>query len=493
MTRSEHDELDTKIMRSSAWALLGFGGLNVASLLTTIVLARLLTPNDFGLVALTLAILAVAQIAQESGLGAALIVHREDLRPAAASVAVFAPVIGLGLYGVVFAAAPLLADLLDEQRLVDIVRVTALILALRGFSVMPVAVLQREMRFRAITTIELASGVAQSVTAIGLAAAGAGVWSLVAGQLALMSIQLALAWTFVPIRPSPFEAQRKTLLDLARFGRYVGIANIVNYANSSADGLVIGRMVGATPLGFFSVGKRLAAMPVGVIGNILGRGVYAALARLQGDLEGFRRVWLENIQRVALLAVPATIGIVFVAAPLVETLFGERWQPAVVVIQVLSLNGVVRTFSATSGEVFQALRRPHLRVVIEVAHLVLLLPALIVGTELDGIRGAAAGIVLVNLATGVPALAIVMRALGVTIRGLARAIERPAIGWALMTASMFAVRPFVTQLAPPVELVATIACAAIVYTVAIAMLARDLVHTMWLSLRGARVSPGARG
>ena len=491
MTRTEHDELDTKIMRSSAWAVFGFGGSNLFALATTIVLARLLVPDDFGLFALTLAVVAVAQIAQESGLGAALIVHRGDTRAAAASVSAAAPVIAMALYCAVFLAAPLLADVLDEPRLVDLIRVTALVLVLRGFSIMPLAVLERGMHFRAITVIELGAGVAQCVTAIVLAASGAGVWSLVAGQLALGVAQVVLSWALVPLRPSPFGARLESLRELMRFGRYVGVANLVNYANKNTESLVVGRMLGTTPLGNFSLAKRLATLPVEVMGNILGRGVYAAFARLQADRDAFRRVWLEYIQRIALISVPMAIGLAFIAAPLVETLFGHQWSPAIPILQILAINQLVRTFSATSGEVFLALGRPQLRAATESSHLLLLVPALIAGTAWGDLSGAAVAIVAVNVAIGLPCIRVVMKALDVTPARLAQAIGRPAIGWALMTAALLALKPFVDELSSSVELIVTIAVGAAVYGVAVAVLARDVVTAMWLSLRGVRVAPVA--
>ncbi len=488
MTRTDYDELDTKIMRSSAWALLGLGGLNLFSLATTIVLARLLAPQDFGLVALTLALLAVAQIAQESGLGAALIVHRGELRSAAASVSVFSPVVSALLYAAVFLVAPTLADLLDEPRLVDVLRVTALTLVVRGFAIMPIALLQREMHFHSITAIELTAGVAQSATAIGLALANAGVWSLVGGQLALALAQLVLAWSLVPLRPSPFEARRTTLRELMRFGRHVGVANFVHYGSASAEALVVGRVLGATPLGYFSVAKRLAEMPVAVVGNVLGRGVYAALARLQDDRDAFRRVWLENIQRVALLSVPATIGLVVVADPLVRTLLGEDWRPAILALQILALNGIVRAFAAKAGEVFQALGRPQLRVVAEVSALLLLVPALVAGAAWAGIEGAAVAIVLVHLAIGAPFVYVVMRSLHVTTRQLVGAIARPAVGWCLMTVALLGLHPLVAGLPAGIELLTLVLAGGAVYALSVALVARELVVTMWLSLRGVRVS-----
>ena len=302
--RTPHDELDTRIMRGSAWAVFGYGSTNVLSLVTTIVLARLLVPSDFGLVSLTLTLLAVAHLAQESGLGAALIVHKRDLRKAAASVFVFSPFVGLAMYSAIFALAPLLADLFHTPRLTSVLRVTALVVPLRGLAIMPQALLQRAMLFGPVAGMELTGGVAQAATAIALAAAGAGVWSLVAGQVAAAFAQLVLAWWFTPIRPSPREADWKMLRELASFGRHVGVANIINYGNSTAEGVVIGRVLGTRPLGFYTVASRLAQMPVNVLGNILGRGVYAAMAHINDDVEGVKRIWLTNLQRLALLSVP---------------------------------------------------------------------------------------------------------------------------------------------------------------------------------------------
>ena len=115
---------------------------------------------------------------------------------------------------------------------------------------------------------------------------------------------------------------RVTVRTLMRYGRHVGIANVLHYGRS-AEGIIVGRALGATALGYFSVAKRLASMPVIVLGNILGRGVFAAYARLQHDIEGSRRIWMTNVQRLALVAIPATIGIVLTAEPLVLILLGD--------------------------------------------------------------------------------------------------------------------------------------------------------------------------
>ena len=480
-----HDELDTKIMRGSAWALFGFGGTNVLSFVTTIVLARLLVPADFGLVSLTITLLAVAHLAQESGLGAALIVHKGELRRAAASVLVFSPVVAVAMYSALFVLAPLFSDLFHAPRLTAVLRITALVVPLRGLAIMPRALLERSMLFGPIAGMEIAGGLAQAVVAVALAAAGAGVWSLVAGQLAAGFAQLTVAWGFSPLRPSPREAQWATLRELARFGRHVGAANIINYGNSAAEGIVIGRALGTKPLGFYSLASRLAQMPVDVLGNILGRGVYAAMAQVSDDLAGVKRIWLTNLQRVALLTVPSSIGIVFAARPLVEVMLGPSWKPAILPLQILALNGIVQTFSATSGELFQALNRAHYRVYVEVAHFILVVPALILGSQVRGIAGVAAAVVFVNLATGVPVVITSMRLVRASPAELVTSLYRPALGWAVLTAGLAVTLPFVRDHSPPVALVCLVVVGSGLYVAAIALFARELVRSMWLSVRGA--------
>jgi O-antigen/teichoic acid export membrane protein len=484
----KQDDLDTKIMRSSAWAVLGYGGAQGLSFLTMLVLARLLAPDDFGVAALALAILAIAQVAQESGLGAALIVHRGDLRRAAASVSVCSPLIACGLYVVCFAAAPVFAEVFDEPQLTSVLRVMALVLVLRGLTIMPLSLLQREMRFRSITVMEVCAGAAQAATAIGLGLSGAGVWSLVFAQVAFGLAQLVLAWCFTPLRPSPFEARRETLRGLMRFGRHVGIANLINYGNANSEGIVVGRVLGATALGYYTIASRHATMPVNVVGHILGRGMLPALSRVADNPVRFRRIWLENVQRLALFSAPAAIGLAFVAEPFVVTFLGDDWRPAIVPLQILALNGIVRTFSATAGEVFIALNKPKLRVYLESTYLALIVPGVAVGAHWGGIEGAAAAVVLVNVAFGIPLLAGMMRLLHVPAREFADAILRPAAGWALLAGSLLVLHPMVNELSSALALVALVAVGATVYAVLVALFARSIVVTMWLSLRGARAS-----
>ena len=224
-----------------------------------------------------------------------------------------------------------------------------------------------------------------------------------------------------------------------------------------------------------------------MIGNVVGPGVFAALSRVPDDAIRFRQIWLDNIQRVALLAAPAAIALAIVADPLVMTLLGEGWEPAIRPLQLLALSGVVVSFSATSGEVFQALHRPQLRVAAEAINLALIVPALVLGAQSHGIVGAAAAVFAVRATVGTGLTAFMANLLGVGLPELARAVLRPALGWALMAGSMLAFYPVVDEQSPVVALIGLVGVGAGVYGLVVTLFARDLVVTMWVSLRGARV------
>lgn len=483
------DELDTKIMRSSAWALLGYGGSNALSLVTTVVLARFLVPEDFGLVALALAILAVADFVQESGMSGALIIERVDLRRAAATVAVFSPLVGAALCGLAIALAPLFERVFDAPRLAPVMAVLSVMLLLRGLSVMPMALLERDMRFGAITTVEVAGGTAQAGTSIVLGIAGAGVWSLVAGQIAFVLVRMVGSWAFSPMRPRPKEAQMSTLRRLARFGRPVTLANLVAYGNANAERVIVGRTLGTAPLGLYGVAARFGSMPETVIANIVGRGVFAAMARLRDEPDRFRRVWLDNIQRIAVFAVPANIGLAIVAQPLVLSLLGETWKEAAIPLQILALNGLFRSFGATSGEVFMALERPHYRLVVVVGHLGLLVPALIIGTRW-GLGGAAGAVVAVSAVTGLASLYIVMRLTSTSVAVFLRATARPMAAWIVLAVVMLGLQAVVDPRLPTwATLVVLVTVGVATYVAAAALFAREILARSWQSLRGARARP----
>jgi O-antigen/teichoic acid export membrane protein len=350
-------DLDRKIVRGSAWLALSFGGSQVVSLVTTAVLAHFLTPSAFGLVALAAVAIAVVTTVQESGLGLAIIHKRDDVERAAGTVLVFSVLMGFVLYGVAFAVAPLLARVFHSPGLTDVVRVLTLLLIPRGFSMVPGVLIERELRFGARAAGELGGAGAQAALAIPLAVAGAGVWSLVAGQL-LASVVTAVAfWWLAPFRPRARAFSWPLLRELGRYGRHVTAANVLALIDQNVDTATVGRLLGTVDVGFYNLAWRLSNLPATGIGYVVGRVMFPAYATLQTDKNAFRSVFVTNVRRIALVALPVGIGVILAAEPIIVGIFGAKWKPAVVPLEILGAFGIIRAFSGTTGAVFQAAGR----------------------------------------------------------------------------------------------------------------------------------------
>ncbi len=252
-------ELEGRILRNTGWVALSLGASQVASLLAMFVLARLLDPKDFGLVALAWTVLVYVEQIQESGIGQALIYRREDVEAAAASALIFTPFTSILLYWVIFGIAPFAARFLHAPDLVDVLRVMALVLVFRGLAVVPRAILERNLDFRSLTIAESVATVAQIGAFLGLAVAGFGVWSLVLGNLAGAAVQTALYWLRVPWRPSVRRFSRRILRELMQYGRFIGASNFLSVVSNTVDNVVVSRVLGTASsralLGRLSTGR----------------------------------------------------------------------------------------------------------------------------------------------------------------------------------------------------------------------------------------------
>ena len=483
-----HAELDRRILRSSLWVALGYGGKQLLQFCSMLVLVRLLEPSAFGLMALVWVVLFVFDALQESGLGSAFIYRRDDIKHAAGTAAVFAAISGTALYACCFLAAPVAAHLFRAPELTDVLRVSALTLILKGVSVVPSAILERELDFRARANIDLIAATVQVGVSIGLATSGAGVWSLVAGILTSAAITALMYWWLTPWRPSLGLASWGMLRELLHYGRFITAGNLLVLVNNTVDNVLVGRMLGTTQLGFYAVTFRLATMPDDVIGYIVGRVMFPVYSRLQDDSATFRRVYLQNLQRIALLALPASIGLIVAAEPIVLALLGSGWTEVVTPLRILGAYALIRVFAAPSGDVFRGAGRPHLipafllpGTLLTVALLLVLVPRL-------DLNGAALSMLIVTCSIGTPMFITTMRLLGVRFGELARALAPSFACAGILAVVLVALLPLADTLPPVAALVLMVGVGAVSYIGSTVVLARDVVAPWWASLRGVQVS-----
>jgi O-antigen/teichoic acid export membrane protein len=477
--------LDHRIMRGSAWVAVSYGGRNLVTLLTILALVRLLDPKAFGLVALAMTVLVIVDQVQNAGAAAALVYRRHDVPVAAGSAFLFVLCSSIALFGLAQIISPFVADLFRTPELTNVLRVMSFLLITRSVGAIPLALLERNIDFRSRSVCELTGALGQAGVSLGLAVTGFGVWSIVLGQIAGSALQSALAWAVTPIRPDPRKASLRVIRELVRYGRYVSGATILNIANNTADNVVIGRVVGATALGFYAVAFRLADFPNTVIAHIVGRVMFPVYSLLQNELERFRRAFIQNLQRIAVLALPVSVTILVCAEPLVLGLFGDKWAEAIVPLRILAAYGLVKSFASPGGEVFKGAGRPELGLMVGALQIAILVPALIVLVRSNGIEGAAFAMLLAVSVCGVLKLGLALRLLQGGFVELGRALAPSFLCSGVLCATLLLLMPTTEGLNPVARLATLVAAGAAVYIVATLAFARSIVMPMWVGLRGA--------
>jgi PST family polysaccharide transporter/lipopolysaccharide exporter len=478
-------DLDRKLVRGSAWLALSFGGSQVVSLVIAAILAHFVAPSAFGLVALASVAVVALTTLQESGLGLAVIHRRTDVERAAGTAFVFTAVAAVVLYWAAFGLAPYLADLFSQPRLTEVLRILGLVLIVRGLGLVPGAMIERELVFASRAKGELGGTIVQAVVAVPLAISGFGVWSLVAGQLAGQAVQTATFWAVAPLRPSPRLFSFRILRELGRYGRHLTAANIVYFIDTNIDTATVGGLLNATAVGYYNMAWRLSNLPATGIGYIVGRVMFPAYSTLQDDLAAFRGAFLTNVRRVALVSLPVGVGILVAAHPIVVGLFGSRWEPAVVPLQILAVFGVIRAFSGTTGPVLQAAGRPQLVLLLNVWHLAVLCAALFTLTQPFGLKGAAWAVVIAAAASLVPAFRFALRILDLPLRELLANVERPAVCSVPLLLGLLAVLASTHALSDWLQLLALVVCGVAVYSASTLAFARGELRAITAAFRSS--------
>jgi O-antigen/teichoic acid export membrane protein len=478
-------ELDHRLIRGSAWLALSYGGSQIVSLVIAAILAHFVAPSAFGLVALASVAIVALTTLQESGLGLAVIHRRADVERAAGTAFVFTATAAIVLYAVAVGVAPLLARVFSQPSLTEILRVLALVLIIRGLGLVPGAMIERELVFASRAKGELGGAIVQAMVAIPLAIWGFGVWSLVAGQLAGQAVQTTTFWVVTPLRPSPSLFSFTILRELGQFGRHMTAANVVHFIDTNIDTATVGGLLGAASVGYYNMAWRLANFPATGIGYVIGRVMFPAYATLQQDSLALREVFLSNVRRVALVSLPVGLGILLGARPIVVGIFGERWEPAVVPLQILAVFGLIRAFAGTTAPVLQAAGKPQLTVLLNVWHLAVLCVALFTLTPPFGIEGAASAAVLAAAASFVPAYWLALKVLDLPLSELIANVERPAMCSVPLIACLLGVRASTGGFAAGIQLLVVVICGVAVYAGATLALARGELRAITAAFRSS--------
>jgi O-antigen/teichoic acid export membrane protein len=374
------------------------GAANLASVvlqfLQIAVLARLLHPEDFGLMALVVLVVGLAQAFADVGLSGAII-RRQDTTPATLSslfwLNVFA---GVVLCAILVLAAPLTATAFGQPAMRDLVMLAALSFLVTPPSQLFYTLLQKQLAFRTLAATDVASAFCSATVAIASAFLDQGVYSLLWGLLAGVLVRSAalIAIGMKNWRPS-FHFRAAELHGYARFGAFQMAERAVNFLGFNLDKLLIGALIGVHGLGLYSVAYQFVMKPFLLVTPIVNRVALPVFAMVQADDARLRSGFLDGIRAVAMLLYPVYMGMIVLADPLVHVILGPTWRGAVPVLQLLAVLGFFYSIGNPIGSLLLAKGRVGLSFMLNVWMIVLYATAILTGAR-SGIEGVAAALVI---------------------------------------------------------------------------------------------------
>ncbi len=391
---SERKSLTSQALSGMAWT----AGANMANallkVLVLIVLTRLLTPEDFGVVSAALIVIGFSEIFMQLGLGAAL-VQRRDLEPRHTQTA-FASSLLLGcmLGGMVWLFAPYLAKFFHIDRIhhsVEVLRALAWLFPLRGLATVAGCLVQRDLRFQWLARRDVVSyGLGYGLVGVSLAVAGWGMWALVAAQLAQAALQVLMLVPIHPpsLRPLPSWTALRELLD---FGLGQTASRIASFFANQADNVVVGRALGPVALGVYTRAYQLMAVPATLFGDVLDRVLFPTMARVQDDATRLANAYLRAVAWIALVMLPTGVVLAVVAPEFIAVVLGAKWGEVVGPFQAFAFALLFRTSYKMSDSLARATGAVYRRAWRQGLYAALVLVGATVGTHW-GLIGVAYGV-----------------------------------------------------------------------------------------------------
>jgi len=345
-----------EIVSGIKWSAAARYGDHAVGLVTTAILARLLSPDAFGLLAISALVTGFLSSIADLGTATSLIQRQKVSNSLKATVFWANLVTGALLAALAWLLSPVIAQFFGEAEVEAIVQLLSLGLVFSAVGAVPTALLSRGLAFDKLARVQIGAAAIGGGVGIGLALNGAGVWSLVTQHLVRTFVEAAGSLVVSGFRPTR-RFKRSDLLSVASFGVNLSGFQITNFITRNIDNLLIGRFLGATTLGYYDIAWRLIEYPKAALAGVVGRVMVPTYARLQSDQGRLGRAYLRVMASIALVSVPVLLGLALVAKPFILLLIGEKWAPAAVLVTILAPVGLAQTMGSTSGSVYIAKNR----------------------------------------------------------------------------------------------------------------------------------------
>lgn len=420
---------------------------HVLQFVLSIVLARLLTPNDFGLLGMILVFSQFAAMFGDLGFGSSVIQKSEVSQKQLSSVFWVNIFSGVLLTLVFIATAPLIALFYSEPRLVPFTIAISFSFIIASFGIVHRSLLEKKLNFRKVVGAELWSLIISGLTAVGMAFGGFGTWCLVAQVLIRAFLLSLLLWRSSPWRPR-FVFSFNALKGLSRFSLNLMGSRFFTYWFRKADDILIGRYFGSVVLGIYSRAYNIMLFPITQVSWLITRVMFPALSSIKDDLKRVKRVYLQVVRVIALLTFPLMTGLFVTADLFIPVVYGAQWNGAIPLVKLLCIAGIGQAIGTTSGWIYTSQGRTD----------ILLKWGMVAGTVrvlsfVIGLRWGVQGALIAYISSGYillwyPSWKIPGRLINMKVMEVVKSLTGPLACAVTMGGTVFLVRLFVSPLLP---------------------------------------------
>jgi len=398
-------------------------------LVSTIILARLLFPEDFGLVALSMAVIAIVELLGAFSFDIALIQNQKAPREHYDSAWTFNVIISCISAIVLSIVAMPLASFYETPRLEDIIYVLSIATLVQGFQNIGIVAFRKDLEFHKEFVFSVAKKIIAFVTTITLAILFKNYWALVIGIVVSRVAGVILSYYLHPYRP---RLSLTAIHELMNFSKWLFINNLVIFIYTRAADFVVAKLSGSHALGLFTIAYEISNLPTTELIAPINRAVFPGYAKIASDISKLQQSFLDVIAIIMIIAMPASAGVAAVASLLVPVLLGERWLDIIPLIQIMAFYGALMAMQTNTVSIYIALGKPRVITLIYSGYCIVLIVSLIILTGLHGAIGAAWALLLsVSLITPI-ALWLIIKRLELRVYDYTKVIVRPIIGAFIM-------------------------------------------------------------
>ncbi|MEA2076386.1 MAG: MOP flippase family protein [Candidatus Marinimicrobia bacterium] len=445
------------------WSGVSMGVMTSLQFVTLAVLARLLSPSDFGLMGMIMVVIGFAQAFADMGLSNAII-HRQDVTENILSSLFWINVVtGLIIFFCILLVRPLVVIYFKEDNLSNYLVLAAFIFLLTPIGQIFTTLLRKELKFKTLSKIEITGSAVYSASTIGLALAKFGVLSLIFGQLIRsLSTVIILFFIFRKIWLPRFHFSIKEIKSYLSFGAFQMGERVVNYLSANIDYIIIGRFLGPSALGFYTLAYNLMIFPLTKINPIITKVAFPAFSKVQNDNAILRRGYCKAINYISILSFPMLAGMLVVAPEFIRSVYGAKWEPSIIVLQIFCLVGAFKSLGNPIGSILLAKGRPDIGLYWNV-FVVIVVSFAVIGGANWGINGVAAAILFTQAPLFLIIQPIVNRLIDLKFSQYLNAIKLPFVCSVIMLVWISSLRIIISDIDTIMLLVISIISGGIIY------------------------------